>query len=238
MVGRTGWLAERTYEREIFDDHEPAPDVVDRMFRFLAMVNRRFGGASATIDRFETFSRSWQDGERIEVLDIASGAADVPRALIAWGRRRGFDVRVTAMDLSPSAIDYARRAGPHDERLRLLRADVTQPCWREQSFDYVTSALFAHHLTNPQIVAMLQMADHLARRGIVINDLARSRRAYVLTWLLTWPFDPILHHDGPLSVKRALTPAEIARLAAEAALPWLSVRQHFGERMTLAGERA
>lgn len=232
-----GWLGARSYEHEIFDDHEPTQDVVDRMYRFLTMVNRRFGGAAATINRFESFSGTWRAGERIDVLDIATGAADIPRALIAWGRERGFDVHVTAVDRSPSAVDYARRDGPADRRLHLLRADIRHACFAEGSFDYVTSALFAHHLTETEIVELLRTSSRLARRGIVINDLVRSRQAWVMTWLMTWPFDPILHHDGPLSVRRALTPDELARLAAAAGLPWLTVTRHFGERMTLAGER-
>jgi ubiquinone/menaquinone biosynthesis C-methylase UbiE len=229
-------FASRTYQREILDDHEPEQAVVDRIYAFLSMVNQRFGGARATIDRFADFSRSWAPGERITVLDVATGAADVPRALVAWGRRQGFDLRVTALDISESALDYARRVGAPDERLRLVRADVERPCWRDGAFDYVTSALFFHHLTDGQIVTTLRTFDRLARRGIVVNDLVRSRQAWVLTWLLTRPFHPILNHDGPLSVRRALTPPEITALATRAGLPWLSVRRHFGQRMTLAGE--
>ena len=70
-----------------------------------------------------------------------------------------------------------------------------------------------------------------------MNDLVRSLRAFIWTWLFTWPFHPILHHDGPLSVRRALKPAEMKRLAAAAGLPWLTVKRHFGHRMTLAGEK-
>jgi SAM-dependent methyltransferase len=231
-------FGQRIYQHEILDDHEPEQPVVDKIYAFLAMVNRRFGGAAATIARFEAFSKSWEAGERIEVLDIASGAADIPRALVAWGRGRGFDVRVTALYISRSALDYARRSGPPDDRLRLLCADITRPFCLDRSFDYVTSALFFHHLTDAQIVEVLRLSDRLARRGIVVNDLVRSRQAFVLTWLLTWPFHPILNHDGPLSVRRALTPDELLTLARSAGIPWLSVERHFGERMTVAGERA
>lgn len=233
----SGWLAQRINQPELFDDHDPPADVVARMFTFLTAVNRHLGGVSATLARFETFSRTWRPGERIEVLDIASGAADMSRALVAWGRRRGFDLRVTAMDRSQAAVDYARQQGPPDARLRLVRADVTRSCWRPRAFDYVTSALFAHHLSNPEVVDLLRLAGRLARRGVVVNDLVRSRQAYLLTWLLTWPFDPILHHDGPLSVRRSLTPDEMVHLASEAEMPWLTVARHFGGRMTLAGER-
>ena len=229
-------LKTRSYEREILDDHEPEQPVVDKIYRFLSFVNRRLGGSRATIARFKVFSRSWPPGARIRVLDVASGAADVPRALIAWGRSRGFDVRVTALDLSPRALSYARRAGPRDG-LTFVCADVTRPCFQDGAFDYVTCALFFHHLTDEQVVSTLEAFDRLARRGIVINDLVRSRRAWIWTWLLTMPFHPILHFDGPLSVRRAFRPAELRPRAAEASVHWLTIRRHFGHRMTLAGER-
>ena len=230
------WMASRTYEHEILDDHEPEQPVVDKIYRFLSFINRRLGGSRATIARFEAFSRSWVAGERITVLDVASGAADVPRALIAWARARGFDLRVTALDLSPRALSYARREGSLD-RLHLVCADVTRPCFRDGAFDYVTCALFFHHLTDEQIVTTLRAFDRLAGRGIVVNDLVRSRRAWLWTRLLTAPFHPILRFDGPLSVRRALRPDELRARAAEASVDWLTIRRHFGHRMTLAGER-
>ena len=230
-------MRSRIYQPEIMDLETPDQATVDEIYRYLAAVNRLLGGVRATISRFESFSCMWRPGERIEVLEVACGAADVARALVAWGRSRGFDVRVTATDILPSALDYARRLEPPDERLRLVAADVARPPFAEATFDYVTCALFFHHLSEAQIVGALVSFDRLARRGIVVNDLVRSRRAYAWTWLLTRPFHPILHHDGPLSIRRALKPREIQRLASEAGLPWLNVRRHFGHRMTLAGEK-
>ena len=227
----------RIYQPEIMDEETVDQATADEVYRYLASINRLFGGVGGTIARFEAFSRSWRPGERIEVLEIACGAADVPRALIAWGRTRGFDLRVTATDILPSALDYARRSGPPEERLRLTCADVTRPPFKAGAFDYVTCGLFFHHLTDDQIVAALRTFDSLASRGIVVNDLVRSRRAYIWTWLFTWPFHPILHHDGPLSIRRALRPAEMRQLAAAAGLPWLTVERHFGHRMTLGGEK-
>lgn len=236
MNGTVG-LRTRIYQKEILDTETPEQAVVDEIYRYLAWVNRYLGGVHATIARFETFSRSWRPGERIEVLEVACGAADVPRALIAWGRARGFDLRVTATDVSLSALDYARRLAPPDKRLQFACVDVEHPAIRDHAFDYVSCALFFHHLTDEQIVAALRLFDRLAARGIVVNDLVRSRRAFLWTWLLTWPFHPILHHDGPLSIRRSLTLREIETLAVRAGLPWLSVQRHFGHRMTLAGQK-
>lgn len=230
-------FARRSTQREILDDHQPEQAALDRIYGFLAMANRRFGGTAATLARLERLRRSWKPGERIEILDVAAGAADIARAVIAWGARRGFDVRVTAVDISGGALAHARRQAPTDHRLRFVQADVLRPFCRDGAFDYVMSALFVHHLGDAEIVAVLRAFDRIARRGIIINDLRRSRRAHALTWLLTWPFDPVLHHDGPLSVRRALTEAELLALACDAGLEWLRIERHFGERITLAGER-
>jgi 2-polyprenyl-3-methyl-5-hydroxy-6-metoxy-1,4-benzoquinol methylase len=230
-------FARRSTEHEILDDDQPEQAVLDRVYAFLAMANRRFGGTAATLARLEVLRRSWTPGERIEILDVAAGAADIARAVIGWGARRGFDVRVTAVDMSGGALDCARRQGPTYQRLRQVQDDERRPFCRDGAFDYVTSALFFHHLRDAEIVTMLRTFDRLARRGIIVNDLRRSRRAYALTWMLTWPFHPILHHDGPVSVRRALTETELLDLARAAGLDWLQVERHFGERMTLAGER-
>jgi 2-polyprenyl-3-methyl-5-hydroxy-6-metoxy-1,4-benzoquinol methylase len=231
-------MRSRIYQPEIMDEETPDQETVDEVYRYLAAVNRYFGGVAGTIARFEDFSKTWRPGERIEVLEIACGAADVPRALIAWGRSRGFDLRVTATDVLLSALDYARRVGPTDPRMRLACADVEHLPFRDGAFDYVTCGLFFHHLTDDQIVAALRSFDRLASRGIVVNDLVRSHRAFLWTWLFTLPFHPILHHDGPLSIRRALTAAEMQHLATAAGLSWLTVQRHFGHRMTLAGQKS
>ncbi len=230
-------LATRSLSRELMDDREYPQPVVDEVYRFLGGIARWLGGTRATLTRFERLSRSWRPGERIEVLDIACGGGDLARALTAWGRRRGVDLRVTALDLSPTALDCARRRGPADPRLRFVRADLhAAPC-REHTFDYVTCSLFFHHLTDDEVVSTLQAFDRLARRGIVVNDLIRRRRHLFWSWLFTRPFNEVLRHDGPLSVRRAFRVEELMPLVARAGLGWLTPSTHFGHRLTLAGER-
>ncbi len=229
------WMPVRSYEREYLDDHEPEQSVVDRIYWFLAAINRYLGGTAATLKRFEQLSDGWPAGARIRILDVASGAADVPRGIIAWGRSHGYDIRVTALDVSKRALSYARRSGS-PEALSFVCADVNQMPFADGTFDYVTCALFFHHLKNEQIVAALREFSRVGR-GIVVNDLQRKRRLYFWTTLFTFPFHWILRNDGRLSVKRSLLPHELQALANAAGTGWLSVQTHFGHRMTLAGEK-
>ena len=194
------------------DDHTLPQEVIDEVYRFLGAIGRWLGGTRATLRRFEELSRGWTVGERITVLDVASGGGDLARALIRWGRARGFDLRVTALDISLRSLDCARRRGPADDQLQLVCADVHLVPYREGAFDYVTCALFFHHLTDDDVVRTLRAFDRLATRGVVVNDLVRRWRHYAWSWLFTRPFNAVLRNDGPLSVRRAFRGDELAAL--------------------------
>ncbi len=231
------WQAQRSLEREHMDDHTPPQSVLDEVYWFLGAISRWLGGTRATLRRFDQLSRGWAAGARITVLDVACGGGDLARELHAWGRSRGFDVRVTALDISSLTIECARRRGEPRDQPQFVCADVHQAPFRDGAFDYVTCAVFFHHLTDDEVVRTLRAFDRMARRGIVVNDLIRRWRLYAWSWLFTRPFNAVLRQDGPLSVRRAFRPDEVAALARRAGLGWLSIQTHFGHRMTLAGER-
>ena len=231
------WMSRRSLEREYMDDHTPPQEVLDDVYRFLGAIGRWLGGTRATLRRFEELSRGWSPTEHITVLDVASGGGDLARALTRWGRARGFDVQVTALDISLRALGCARRRGPTDDPLRCVCADVHRAPWADGAFDYVTCALFFHHLTDDEVVSTLRSFDRLATRGVVVNDLVRRWRHYAWSWLLTRPFNAVLRNDGPLSVRRAFRAEELRALVRRSGIEWLSLRTHFGHRMTLAGER-
>ncbi|MBI2898797.1 MAG: methyltransferase domain-containing protein [Planctomycetes bacterium] len=239
----------RSLEPEILDRETPPRELLDRCYGFMKWVNRRLGGVRATLSCFERFAEGWRPGETVRVLDVAAGAADVPAALARWARRRGFDLRVTVLDLEPGALDFARRdAGPvrpaqdrsdgaGEPEMSFLCADVGRMPCRDGAFDYVTTSMFFHHLTDEQIVGALRAFDRIARRGIVVNDLVRRLRAWIWIKLFTLWANPIVKVDGPLSVRKSLTPREAEELVRRADLPYLSVRTHFGHRLTLSGEK-
>ena len=229
-------LAHRTLEREIMDDHVPPQEVVDEVYRFLGGINKWLGGVRATLRHFERFSHGWEPGQRLRVLDVACGGGDMGRALVAWARRRGVHLEVVGLDISRSALSVAQRRGDLS-RLRFVTGDVHRSPFRDGTFDYVVCALFFHHLSDEEVVRTIQLFARLSSRGIVINDLVRGWRHLFWSWLFTRPFNPILRHDGPLSVRRAFCPRELVALARRSGVEWLSVERHAGHRMTLAGER-
>lgn len=168
----------------------------------------------------------------ISVLDIACGGGDVTLGLARYAKRRNLPWSVTGCDISPTAIDHAtaaaRRAGI-DARFVLADALAGLP----GAYDVVTCTLFLHHLPDDPIVTLLQQAARA--RHVVISDLRRGAYPYAMTWLGTRLIttSPIVHVDGPLSVRAALTPPELGALAERAGMRGAAVRRCFPMRMLL-----
>ena len=89
---------------------DPAADPADlrRSLAYIRRVNALLGYTRATIGHLRRFSRGWKRCETIRVLDVATGSADIPRAILRWSARRGFDVRVVGIDLHPTTLKLAR----------------------------------------------------------------------------------------------------------------------------------
>jgi len=210
----------RSDRLERLDLETPSREELKRTVGYLAFVNRWLGGTRAVAHHLKSAHG------RITVLDVAAGGGDIARSLA----RRFPDAWMVTLDRSDAMLSFG-------EGLARVRGDARRLPFGNRSVDYVTATHFLHHLTDDEIVSTLKEFDRVARRGIIINDLLRRRRAFLWIRVLTLFADPFVRCDGPLSVQRGFTVEEAQALAARAGLGWLAVRVHFGHRFTLAGER-
>src|SRR5687768_13115635 len=103
------------------------PRLLDDSLRFIRRVNSLLGYTRATISHLDRFSRAWQRGQRVTMIDFATGSADVPLAIVTWARRRGFDVRVVGLDLHETTCSLARSATRHEPAIQIVRGDALDP---------------------------------------------------------------------------------------------------------------
>lgn len=177
----------------------------------------------------------------VKVLDIAAGGGDVVIGLAQLGQRRGMPMEVHGCDISPTAVAYARRAaadaGLHRATFSCRNA-LTDPL--PQDCDVVMSSLFLHHLSDLDAVHLLRRMAQATRRCVVVSDLRRSRLGYCYAWIgarfLTR--SPIVHTDGPLSVRAAFTTEEMRKLAEKAGLHGARFHNHWPERFLLLWTKA
>jgi SAM-dependent methyltransferase len=244
-VARVALLSHRRRQAEWMDRADADPGQLRESLRFIERVNRWLGYARATLSHLEGFSREWKAGERIEILDLASGSADIPRAILKWAASRGFDLRVVGVERQGTTIAIARekdadwrsRLGRSLALPRFVQADALALPFEAGSFDYVTAHNFLHHLSDDQACAVMRRMGEIARRGVIIGDLLRHYRAYAWIWLLTLASGPMVRHDAKVSVGQSFKREEILRLRDRAGLDFVQYYRHFGHRFVLAGPK-
>ena len=81
------FLSSRRRQPEWMDAPDADPAELRRSLLFIRRVNRLFGYTRSTLGHLKRFSRRWKPGERVRILDVATGSADVPRAILRWADR-------------------------------------------------------------------------------------------------------------------------------------------------------
>jgi SAM-dependent methyltransferase len=120
--------------------------------------------------------------------------------------------------------------------LSIVRGDALRLPFADGAVDYAISSTFLHHLDDDQSVAVLRELARVARRGIIVADLLRTRRAYFWISLFTLTAGPMVRHDARLSVAQAFNLREARELARRAGLAGAGVRRHFGHRFVIAAD--
>jgi SAM-dependent methyltransferase len=207
-----------------------------RSLAYIRRINQFLGYTRATLAHLERFSARWTPGERIDIIDLATGSADVPLAIVRWGARRGFDVHVVGVDRHEKTVEAAREAIAGEPRIRIVQGDALAVPFDAGSFDYAACSMFLHHLSDDEAEAVLRTMGRLARRGVIAADLLRHRRAYAWISVLSLLANPIVRHDARVSVRQAFNREEVLRLRNRAGLSFAQYHRHFGHRFVLAGE--
>lgn len=219
----------RTIARELMDGLVDDVDELEANLRDIAFANARLGGTAPVVRALRQL-----DARRLDVLDVGSGAADIPLALVRDASRRGVELSVTCLDRSEQMLALARRTAGGDPALSFVRADGGALPFADGAFDVVICTLALHHFDPGDAQALLRELRRVARVTPVVCDLRRSELAFVATWLWSRTSrNRLTRHDAPLSVRRAYTPDEALALARAAGWRVPQARREPFFRMTL-----
>lgn len=229
----------RNLRAELLDlDEAPFEEVRDSL-QDVRRVNRFLSGYRVLLHHIGDFLRQHASDQPFTILDVATGSADQPIAVVDLARRLGIPVKITAIDINHKMLKYAREETRHYPEIELAQCDILALPFRERAFDVVVNSLSLHHFSRENAIAILRAIYPMSRRGVIINDLHRSRVAYVSILVLTRLFtrNRITRYDAPVSVMNAFTPKEMKELAHEAGWPRFEVHRHFPYRIALVAAK-
>jgi 2-polyprenyl-3-methyl-5-hydroxy-6-metoxy-1,4-benzoquinol methylase len=227
-----GELKERRLEREVMDDPALDDEAHHHALEGIHWINV-VSGFRAGVWRLIRRELDAADGQPLSLVDLACADG----RLLRWLHGRAGDrLQLSGIDLSETAITRAREKSP--ETITYYTGDILEEGTYEQlpRIDILTGCLFAHHLSEQNLLKLFQLAQKLQPRRFILNDITRS-------WVSWWSIfvtariltrSPVVHIDSGLSVSAAFTIEEIRQLAEEAGLKGVRVSSQFPFRLMLS----
>lgn len=199
---------------ELMDLPQPVTPELEKDLANLVALNRYFGSHRLV----RVFLRAWLRPERAyRVLDLATGAGDIPRLMADWCRARGISVAIDAVDANPATLEIARAQSAGYPEIDWVRGDALtfDP---GHTYDLVCCSLALHHFSEENAVRLLRRCHALSHRLVLVADLERSWLTMASVWLVTALLyrDPMTRYDGRLSARRAFSYPELSALAEAA----------------------
>lgn len=188
--------------------------------RDLARFNRLLGGAGLSWRAVSHLLATSPAADPVTVLDVGTGGADVPLALVRRARRQGRQLAVEGLDTRPEIVAAATRATVDEPCVKVHLTTPPRLPHDDGSFDIAHVSLVIHHQEPADARLLLGELRRVARLGVIVNDLDRARRWWLAVWLLTRvaTANRYTRHDAPASVRRAYTAAEVRQMAAAVGL--------------------
>ena len=223
---------------ELMDDPALDPAEHAHALRGLSRLNTLSGVAGQLYRPLRSLAH--RIDRPLTIVDIATGSADVPVAMLEMAARDGVRLDITACDISPFALETAREracnagVGLATQQLDVLEGDPPEA-------DVLMCALFLHHLGDAQVRLVLEKMAHAAREAVLISDLCRgwwgTTLAGVVPRVVTR--SPVVHVDALRSARAALSIGEVRSMTRgiDGGRGW-RIRRAFPARMLISWERS
>lgn len=211
-------LSVRSSMDELMDD--PACDEAK-----LLRTVRQFCAINRQVSRYRTILKRWiladmlADRDReYHLVDMGAGGCDIDVWLLNAARKRDLKLRISACDLDPRTIQYARSAYGDTPGLEIREMDLLADSF-EEPVDYVFANHFLHHLPDEAILRLLQQWKPRVRRSMVLSDLLRNSASYCgFSALSLFYPNSFARIDGLISIRKGFLPQELKTLVHRAGI--------------------
>ena len=208
---------------ELMDDPACDLDMLAGALDALSAVNRWFGGFAAIRRPIERALAGRPPGD-LRLLDVGTGAGDIPEALGTRLCDAGWKPQFCLADNHPGVLRIARSRAPE---ARFVRLDAPRLPFVDDAFDIGFAGAMVHHLETDAAARFLSELDRVSRLGWVVSDLRRgatTRLAVGFLGATIWRRNVAARHDGPASIRRAFSRPEVDVLLSDAGLHEAVVR--------------
>ncbi len=195
------------------DTQTIAFDMLEKAYKDISTCNRLLGGESITIRAVQQLIQEVPQ-ESYTIIDVGCGDGSMMRKLSLSLRARGVSHTIIGIDLKQDILDIAARKSKDFPELRFQKSDILKAD-SELSCDIIINTLTLHHFKEENLMLFLNTFVRLAEIGVVINDLQRSKLAYLLFRAFSFFLlkTDVAKHDGLVSITRGFRKKELVALS-------------------------
>jgi 2-polyprenyl-3-methyl-5-hydroxy-6-metoxy-1,4-benzoquinol methylase len=189
------------------------PAMLRRTYAQFERLNALISASRPLVRRYILRVMAADPAREHTLLDVGAGGGDVARWLVRQCRKRGWRVRVTALEPDPRVLplltDWSRGYPEIEPRGETLERAAAGRC-----FDFVFSNHVLHHVPQANLRAFITTCHRAAGRVLLLSDLRRSLSAWLAFHPYGWLFlrRSYAFPDGLISLRRSYTPEEMAAI--------------------------
>lgn len=207
----------RSSESEIMDDFELKGNELRKTLKDLENINKWLGGNKITRDGLRKLLNKSDKNKKIRIADIGCGNGAILRNLSRWAEKKGYNTEFTGIDANAHTIEIARELSLDYSGIKFLNFNIFSEEFRNMKFDIILCTLTLHHFKNNEIRDIVNQFYLQSVKGVIINDLHRSRAAYYLFQAFCAVFvnNEIARKDGLTSILRGFRKNDIRAFSEE-----------------------
>jgi len=201
----------RNTEMELMDDPALEIGTIREILKDVNKANALLGGHRITLRAIRELSKEYPQ-EEYTIVDMGCGDGSMLRKVARYCKQQRINIKCIGVDLNENSIRIAREQSINFPNIEYLKQDILALDTNNFHCDILLCTLTMHHFSDEQIFMFLNKFVSLAKIGVVINDLQRSKLAYFLfklfsTFLMK---TKIAKHDGLISIKSGFTKKDLA----------------------------
>lgn len=216
----------RTDLEESMDDFSMDNDGLVTALDDIARINQLLGGNSVTLDGVKTLIKDFPKDKIITIMDFGCGSGDMLRMLSKFGKENNLNFQLIGIDANEATIRHAEKCSEEFENITYLAEDIFLYDFSKYNIDIALITLTLHHFKDDEILKIMRVILNLVKKGIVVNDLQRSKLAYRLFQAIIFIFrlEKMTAEDGLISILRGFKREDLEKFSTELGLKKYSIK--------------
>lgn len=216
----------RTDLEESMDDFSMDNEGLITALDDIAKINQLLGGNAVTLDGVKKLIKNIPADQTITIMDFGCGNGDMLRMLADFGKKNNIKFILIGIDANAASIRHAEKCSEKFDNISYLAEDIFLYDFSKYNIDIALITLTLHHFKDDEIVNLMKVIFNIVKKGIVVNDLQRSKLAYRLFQAIIFVFrlEKMTANDGLISILRGFKRPDLEKFSKKLGLKKYSIK--------------